>query len=347
MDPASRPARRRALGATLRVLASLSVLGAVAVVVGGPSIVAGTAVLRPGPVAAAVLLGLLWRALAATRWLLLARALGAPLGWSQAYGEYLRSELLNQVLPGGVLGDVDRARRHGQDLGLLAAARAVAAERVAGQVVLVAAVVGVVLLRPEMRRVASGVDGRTVAVLAVGLALVVVVGLVLWQPWRRAAPPAPPGPAHDDPPARRDRRALLGATLAAIGLSVLVLACFVGLFVLAARTTGPATGLRDLVPAVIVVLLVSGIPLTVSGWGAREAGAALGFAAVGLAAADGGAAAVGYGLLSLLSSLPGLVPLLLPRRPDRRPAGRLRRASAVRGRGLHRARARSGTAGRS
>ncbi len=97
---------------------------------------------------------------------------------------------------------------------------------------------------------------------------------------------------------------------------------------LAARVTG-ATGqggtgpapLGLLVPAVLVVLLVSGIPLTVAGWGAREAGAALCFAAVGLASADGVAAAVGYGLLSLVSALPGLVPLLRPRVGSRRGAG--------------------------
>lgn len=334
-----RPARRRALGPAVRVVASLAVLAAVAAVVGGRPIAAGAAVLSPVPVAAAVLLGLLWRALTATRWLLLARALGAPIGWSQAYGEYLRSELLNQVVPGGVVGDLDRARRHGGDVGLLPAARAVALERAAGQVVLVAAVVLVVLLRPELRQVAGGADGRTVAVVAVVLTLVSAVGLVLWQPWRRrraaptAAPTATPGPAPaaaDDPAtpagsagARSGGRALLGATAAALGLSVLVLACFVALFVLAARTTGPTTRLQDLVPAVLVVLLVSGIPLTVAGWGAREAGAALSFAAVGLLAADGVAAAVGYGLLSLLSSLPGLVPLLLPRRRHDPQAGQV------------------------
>ncbi len=283
----------------LRLAASVGALAVVAVVVGEQAVRAGTAVLSPVPVLLALLLGLLWRTLAATRWLLLARALGAPLTFTAAVSEYFRSELVNQVVPGGVVGDVDRARRHGSDVGLLRAARAVFLERATGQLVLVAATAVTLLARPELLQVSDGVDGRTVTVLGVVLGALVVLAVVLWSPWRGRRPP----------------RALLPALVAATVLSVGVLACFVVLFLLAAAATGAAPAPAGvLVPAVLVVLLVSGIPLTVAGWGAREAGAALCFAAVGLASADGVAAAVGYGLLSLVSALPGLLPLLLARR---------------------------------
>ncbi|WP_340295798.1 lysylphosphatidylglycerol synthase domain-containing protein, partial [Aquipuribacter hungaricus] len=278
-----------------------------AVAVGGQALRDGTAVLSPGPVLLAVALGLGFRALAAARWLVVARALGAPLGPLQAWAEYLRSELLNQVLPGAVLGDVDRARRHGKDVGLLPAARAVALERVVGHAVLVLAVVVVLLRRPDLLGAADGADGRTVAVLVVAGAVAVLVGVLLWQPWRRT------GGARGLPPA------LVPALLAAAGLSVGVLACAVTLFVVAARATGTVAPLGDVVPAVLVVLVLAGVPLTVAGWGAREAGAALCFAAVGLPAAAGVSAAVGFGLLSAVAALPGLVPLLLPRLPS--PAG--------------------------
>ena len=295
----------------LRVLVSVLALAVVTVVVGDQALRAGTAVLAPVPVLLALLLGALWRSLAATRWLLLSRALGAPLAWPGALAEYFRSELVNQVVPGGVVGDLERARRHGSDVGLLPAARAVFLERTVGQLVLVLATLATVLARPELLGVSAGVDGRTVMVLAVVLALVAVLAVVLWQPWRHRQERGGEGSRL---------RGLLGPLLLAALLSAGVLACFVALFVLAARITGvtgpDGTGqasLGLLVPAVLVVLLVSGIPLTVAGWGAREAGAALCFAAVGLASADGVAAAVGYGLLSLVSALPGLVPLLRAR----------------------------------
>ncbi len=287
----------------LRLLVSVAALVVVAVVVGEQALRAGTAVLSPVPVLLALLLGGLWRCLAAARWLLLSRALHAELTWPAAVSEYFRSELVNQVVPGGVVGDVDRARRHGGDVGLLPAARAVFLERAVGQVVLVLVTVVTVALRPELLEVVRGVDRRTLSVLAALAVVVTAVVLVLWRPWRRRARGR----------ALRARTLLLPLVLASL-LSVGVLACFLSLFVLAARTTGTDAPLRLLLPAAAVVLLVSGIPLTVAGWGAREAGAALCFAAVGLASADGVAAAVGYGLLSLVSTLPGVVPLLLPRR---------------------------------
>lgn len=296
--------RRTRLG--LRVLLSVLALVVVALVVGEQALRAGTAVLTPVPVLLALLLGAVWRSLAATRWVLLSRALGSPLDWPGAVAEYFRSELVNQVVPGGVVGDVDRARRHGSDVGLLPAARAVFLERAVGQLVLLTATAAGLLARPELLGVSAGVDRRTVTVLAVVLALLAVVAGVLWQPWR----------PREDP----WLRGLGGPLLLAVLLSVGVLTCFVTLFLLAARVTGatghggtgaPSTAV--LVPTVLMVLLVSGIPLTVAGWGAREAGAAFCFAAVGLASADGVAAAVGYGLLSLVSALPGLVPLLRPR----------------------------------
>jgi glycosyltransferase 2 family protein len=291
-----------------RAVGSLVALAVVALVVGEQALRAGTAVLTPLPVVAALLLGALWRTLAAVRWVLLARSLGAPLRWRPAVAEYFRSELVNQVVPGGVVGDVDRARRHGLDVGLLPAARAVFLERTVGQLVLVVATVVTVLARPELLAVSAGADRRTVLALSAVAAVVAVVALVLWHPWR------PRGRSTASAAAGLPLRVLL----AAVGLSVGVLACFVALFVLAARVTGSDPGtapLGVLVPAVLVVLLVSGIPLTVAGWGAREAGAALCFAAVGLASADGVAAAVGYGLLSLVSALPGLVPLVRARSP--------------------------------
>jgi hypothetical protein len=92
-------------------------------------------------------------------------------------------------------------------------------------------------------------------------------------------------------------------------------------FVLAARTAGVALPLTALVPVALVVLLASGIPTNVAGWGPREGAAAWAFAAAGLGAAEGVTVSVVYGVMALVATLPGAVLLALGSR-DRRPADR-------------------------
>jgi nitrate reductase gamma subunit len=71
----------------------------------------------------------------------------------------------------------------------------------------------------------------------------------------------------------------------------------------------------------VLSLLAMGLPLNVGGWGPREATAATVFGAAGLGADTGLATAVAFGVLALVSTLPGLGVLLL-RRTVQRPARR-------------------------
>jgi hypothetical protein len=64
------------------------------------------------------------------------------------------------------------------------------------------------------------------------------------------------------------------------------------------------------------VLLASGIPLNVAGWGPREGAAAWVFAAAGLGAGAGVTTAVLYGVMALAATLPGLAVLLVGARPS-------------------------------
>ena len=85
-------------------------------------------------------------AASAWRWRVIAQRLGAHISLPNAIASYYRSQFLNAVLPGGVLGDVHRAVTHGTDACSLAqAARAVAIERLTGQVALAAATAAVVI----------------------------------------------------------------------------------------------------------------------------------------------------------------------------------------------------------
>src|SRR5713226_9604369 len=116
-------------------------------------------------VAGAVTLTALTTVCSAWRWRVVARALGVGIGLPAAVCAYYRSLFLNSVLPGGVLGDVQRAVTHGRRTGDVARGlRAVAWERLCGQVIQ-AVVTAVVLLtlpspvRPALPYVLTGVAG--------------------------------------------------------------------------------------------------------------------------------------------------------------------------------------------
>jgi uncharacterized membrane protein YbhN (UPF0104 family) len=226
-----------------------------------------------------------------------ARRLGLRLPFWTAVTDYYRAMFLNVVLPMGVLGDVQRAVRHGQDSGDVGrGVRAVVLERTAGQVVLV---VGVVLL------VQSAVlPAAAIAAGALGLVAVAVFAAVRWARgrWRRALSTT-----------LADVRSLLARDTwpAVVGLSVIVLVGHFALFLVAARTAGVTAPVSRLVAPVALTLLASGLPINIGGWGPRESASALSFGAVGLGAAQGLTVAVVYGVLTFVTTLPGVAVLLM------------------------------------
>ena len=266
----------------------------------------------------ALLLGVATTVLSAWRWSLTAAGLGLRLPLAGAVGDYYRALFLNAVLPGGVLGDVDRAVRHGKDVGDVGlAARAVVLERCAGQVVLVAAAAGVLLLDDEplplpavpSSPVALGVGvGVVLAVLAVAVGAAVLVARGRGRGRASSRRPdgrpawwvAEAGRALGDP----------GRAAGILAASVGVLAGHLATFLLAARAVGSSADAGRLLPLGLLALLAMGVPLNVGGWGPREGVTAWAFAAAGMGAAAGLTTAVVYGLFALVASLPGAaVPL--------------------------------------
>jgi uncharacterized membrane protein YbhN (UPF0104 family) len=119
----------------------------------------------------------------AQRWRLVARSLGSDLGLGHAVTAYYRSQLLNTLLPGGVLGDVHRGLRQGSGNGDAGRGlRAVGWERMAGQVVQVTTTLVVLLLVPSPVR--SAVPSLC---LATGVVLLVGVLVVRAEPRTRLA----------------------------------------------------------------------------------------------------------------------------------------------------------------
>ncbi|WRZ38434.1 flippase-like domain-containing protein [Streptomyces sp. NBC_00151] len=271
----------------------------------------------------AMAIGLLTTVFSAWRWCLVARELRIELPLGAAVADYYRALFLNAALPGGVLGDVHRAVRHGQSAGDIGrGVRSVVLERTAGQAVLVA--VGAVVLLTQPSPVLA--QAREAALL---LALVSVCGAVTFAVVRRRRTSsatgrygAVRGALVEARGALLARRSWPGVTLA----SVLVLAGHLAMFVLAARAAGSDASVARLTPLALLALLAMGLPLNVGGWGPREGATAWAFGAAGLGAGMGLTVAVIYGVLSLAASLPGAVVLVVRwgaalRRPREESAG--------------------------
>src|SRR6266545_3919659 len=85
--------------------------------VGAGPLVDGLRLTTGWALAAAVAITSLTTLCCAWRWSLVAGGLGVEMPLRTAVAAYYRSQFLNATLPGGVVGDVHRAVRHGRDVG--------------------------------------------------------------------------------------------------------------------------------------------------------------------------------------------------------------------------------------
>lgn len=248
--------------------------------------------------------------LSAWRWRLTAAALGLVLPPWVAFREYYLAVFLNQVLPGGVAGDLTRAWRHAGTAGRGRGPwHTVLIERVSGLVVLVAVVViglffapvlvrGVVDLLSALVQGAGALEGGALelGVLAVVVGALVAAGLVLYRLrtallvlWR------------DTQQALLAPKVLPLQLLSSLGLTL----SYIAVYFCCARAIGVDLAALELLPLIPLVLLAMSIPLSVAGWGIREGAAALVWLLAGLPPAQGVAISMAYGLVVFASSLPG------------------------------------------
>jgi uncharacterized membrane protein YbhN (UPF0104 family) len=254
--------------------------------------------------AAASGLAVLTTVCCAWRWRIVAGGLGVELPLGTAVAAYYRSIFLNVTLPGGIVGDVHRGVSHGREVSDVGRAlRSVAWERFAGQVVQALLTLVVLLALPSP--VQSSAPLVAIAVLVAVFAVVLVARR---RPdgarfgWARIL-----GAAADDiRHGLLSRRAWPGIALA----SVVVVGGHAVTFLIAARTAGTAAPLSQMLPIALLVMLAGVLP-SVGGWGPREGVTAWAFAAAGLHAQKGVAAAVVYGVMVLVASLPGGVVLVV------------------------------------
>jgi uncharacterized membrane protein YbhN (UPF0104 family) len=285
-----------------RLAASVALLWIVFQVVDGAAVAARLASLRPGWVLVGLAITVLQVLLLGWRWRYTAAQLGIALPLRVAVAEYYLGILLNQVLPGGVVGDVSRAWRHARtDVPARPAVGAVILERLSAQVVMtLVALLSVVALL-----------GGGPAPVVGAAALLAGVGVAIGR----------------SAPADRLAARLLGdarggllsgwAVRAQLLSAVAVVASYILVFLVAARSVGVDTPTTTMLPLVAPVLMTMLVPVSIAGWGVREAAAAWLWATAGLTPEDGAAVSVAYGLLVLASSAPGLVVLMRDPLADR------------------------------
>lgn len=300
------------LFAWLRILGAAGILAVLVWQLGSAAFLDGLGRISIPGVAAALVIGCATTLFSAGRWQVVATRLGLRLSLRTAVGDYYRALFLNGVLPAGVLGDVHRAVQHGRDSGdVPRGVRAVVLERTAGQVVLIASAVTVVLVAPDVVPAAfRGVVVVAGVVVAGAAVAALVVGRLLGGRWIHSPSKVRRGFAVTLADVRLGL--LTRETWPAVGfLSVATLAGHLALFVVAARVAGVGAPVWQLVPLMVLALLAMGLPLNIGGFGPREGVCALLFGAAGLGAAQGVTVAVVYGVLTLVASLPGAGVLLV------------------------------------
>lgn len=316
--PALAVVRSRWFGVTARAVVGAGVLAAIVARVGTGPFLHGVQSLDAGTVGAAIVLAAIATAAAAWRWTVIARRLGVGLPWSRAVGMYYRSQFLNTVLPGGVIGDVHRAVDHGRSAERLGmAARAVAVKRSVGQVVQVVITVLVIVAGGAAfgtaGATAGGVDagaadfgGVVFPALGIGAAVLVLAATIaaVASAWVRNV-------------LRREAAQLrvgLGSPAVAaqaIGASVVVCCCHIATFAIATAAVGAEVPPVRMLVLAVVVLLAAAIPLNLGGWGPREGAAGWAFAVAGFGTAAGVSAATLFGVLAIVSLVPGVLGTLL------------------------------------
>ncbi len=300
-----------------RLVVTLAFLAIVALFVDMRAVLTRIAMLDLWWFAAALLISVPQYVLSAARWKLTASRLGADISFKTALSEYYLAVLGNLLLPGGVLGDAGRVYRHGKTMqtenGYGPALHAVLCERLSGQLALFIVMLLGLAARPLLYGADAATRGiATVAFIAAGLPSVVVL-LTYIGPFASTAIAIR---ARDF--LRDMRHAVLAPDVVGIqtAYSLAILATYLVTYYCAGRAAGVEMTLTQVVTLVPVVLFAMVVPFTIGGWGIREGAAGTIWVLAGLDAHEGVTASIAYGLVVLVSALPGIAIALRSLRKD-------------------------------
>lgn len=304
---------KRAHKALLRGLMGVALLGIVLALADPARVVATFRQANPGWLLFGLLAGIASNVVSAMRWRALARWLGGELSASDSQRWYFQAMGLNALLPGAVVGgDVYRAvmlRRAGQDT--LASTWSVILDRASGLWMLCGiGGLGVALCAGEL--------GAALRVAPALLAALALTGTLIWLalPWL-LPPLLRRFPGWSKPwfnplravAERHDFSAQVTAqALASAAVQVLSAAALAaGALALGVRLAPEVWAF-----AIAPIFLMAALPVSVGGWGTREAATVAALAPFGVAPAAAVGVAMIYGLYGLLQGALGALAFGMP-----------------------------------
>ena len=244
-------------------------------------------------------------ALSAVRWRLTAGQLGMDLSLRYSLREYYLAQIVNQALPGGILGDAGRAVRSRTAAGLLVSGQAVLLERIAGQAGLIVLMLISLLATLLIPMGFVWPAWLLVTLCLIAVSFLIAASLIFYLVRRTSSKTS------------TFLRGLQAASRLAFlpsavfwkqsFLSTATAVCNVAGFTFAAWAIGFQLSFLVALVLVPMILFAMLLPLTISGWGLREGVAVALFPLVGATATEGLVASVTFGLICLFAALPGLV----------------------------------------
>jgi uncharacterized membrane protein YbhN (UPF0104 family) len=253
----------------------------------------------------------------ALRWREIAQLCGAPLTIWNAFRLNMIAAFFNQALPSSVGGDAMRIWFVGRaGAGWRAAGYSVVIDRAIGLAVLAVLIAGSL---PWSLRLIADPQGRAalllvdVAAIAGGIGFL-VLGFLRWR-WLTRWQIVRHVQACSQIAGRLVASRVHGPSLVILSLLVNVLNAVVAWAVV--RSIGAGASFAQLFLLIPPVMLVTTIPVSIAGWGLREATMALAFTYAALRPEDGVGASLLFGIVNFVAGgVGGLVWILSPKRAD-------------------------------
>jgi uncharacterized membrane protein YbhN (UPF0104 family) len=238
------------------------------------------------------------------RWLLVARICRVQLPWRESFQWTMIGHFFNQIFPSSVGGDVVRGILAGRGINDMGGAfSSIALERVVGFIALLALIaVGQPLLIARLHD--QSLSNLALAVILASIcALAAAFFLVRFVGNRRSGRLQAAAHRFAGDASRLIASPLL--TALALLVSFVMHGSNLVLTAVVANQLGADVSLLDVLLVVPTIILIASLPISIGGWGVREAALAVGFSGLGLPASVAVATSLIIGLANLVSALPG------------------------------------------
>jgi uncharacterized protein (TIRG00374 family) len=255
----------------------------------------------------------------AVRWVVVIRIYGVRLGLRLSFLWTLIGHFFNQVLPTSVGGDAVRIWQAARQIPLRFAVSSVVVERLVGLIallLLISAGLPFVFFRFEL--------GQFLIVCGFVLFFVAGMGCFIFFDRNNSKDTANKLVSIIKRTIFDARDLFKNPLILIISISISVVMHVINtlIAILVSRKLGADVNIVDIMLIMPSVMLVSSLPISIGGWGVREAGLALGFSMLGQPVAIAVATSIIIGLANLVSGLPGALAWALMPRAARYRAGR-------------------------